>query len=348
MIRLSPLQLIEFASRHSLSLGASGRPYAPLVTVDLGTPAEPEIAAAAAAAAARSGVICVGVADTQIDEGWGPLLETLTLTLVGRPVTSPPAIAVSDVEGEVATIEGAVRRNPRAALTLAAILRAASQLPVVDALVVESAAYSMLLAGPEFAAWRATRPARHSTPAPGPAVLLTRDGPALEITLNRPERHNAFDVEIRDGLIDGLDLALCDESIERILLKGAGPSFCSGGDLDEFGTSPDVATAHLIRLDRSVAARIHRASARTSVLLHGACIGAGIEFPSFAHRVEAREDAFFQLPEISMGLIPGAGGTVGISGRIGRWRTAYLCLSGGRLAVETALDWKLLDGRAAA
>ena len=57
----------------------------------------------------------------------------------------------------------------------------------------------------------------------------------------------------------------------------------------------------------------------------------------------AAEDAFFQLPEVSMGLVPGAGGTVSIPRRIGRQRTAQLALSGRRLDAETAWRWGLVD-----
>jgi enoyl-CoA hydratase/carnithine racemase len=77
--------------------------------------------------------------------------------------------------------------------------------------------------------------------------------------------------------------------------------------------------------------------------VHGACIGAGIEVPAFAGRVLAAPDAYVMLPEVSMGLVPGAGGTVSITGRIGRWRTAWLALTGSRLDAHTALSWGLVD-----
>jgi len=177
-------------------------------------------------------------------------------------------------------------------------------------------------------------------------VLLDRRDGELRVTLNDPARHNCFSRHLRDGLAAALDVALADPSITAIRLTGRGRSFCSGGDLDEFGTTPDVAAAHLIRLDRSVAARAERCRDRLHPVLHGACIGAGLEIPSFAARVEARDDAFFQLPELTMGLIPGAGGTVSLPRRIGRWRTAYLALSGQRLDLPTALTWGLVDDRA--
>jgi enoyl-CoA hydratase/carnithine racemase len=72
-------------------------------------------------------------------------------------------------------------------------------------------------------------------------------------------------------------------------------------------------------------------------------VGAGIELPAFAAHVVAHPGAFFQLPEIGMGLIPGAGGTVSLPRRIGRQRTAWLALTGRRLDAPTALAWNLID-----
>ena len=72
-------------------------------------------------------------------------------------------------------------------------------------------------------------------------------------------------------------------------------------------------------------------------------MGAGIELPSFAGRVVAEPSAWFKLPELAMGLIPGAGGTVSLPHRIGRRRTAYLALSGMRLDATTACAWGLVD-----
>ena len=132
-------------------------------------------------------------------------------------------------------------------------------------------------------------------------------------------------------------------SIEEVVLSGEGASFCSGGDLDEFGSFPDPAVAHAIRTTRSPAMLIARLAHRVRVEVHGACIGAGAELPAFAGRVVAAPDAVFQLPEVAMGLVPGAGGTASIPRRIGRQRTAELVLSGRRIDAETALRWGLVD-----
>lgn len=174
-------------------------------------------------------------------------------------------------------------------------------------------------------------------------MLLTRDGDVLHVTLNRPERRNAYGTQLRDALVEALHVALADESITRVVLDGAGPSFCAGGDLDEFGRTPDTATAHLIRTRGGAGRLVGRLADRVEVHLHGHCVGAGIEIPAFAGRVVAHPDTIFRLPEVSMGLIPGAGGTVSIPRRIGRWRAMHLFVTAAPVAAVRALEWGLVD-----
>lgn len=88
---------------------------------------------------------------------------------------------------------------------------------------------------------------------------------------------------------------------------------------------------------------VQRLSDKTIAYLHGTCAGAGIEIPSFASKVIVDESVNIFLPEIAMGLIPGAGGTVSIPNRIGRQRTAYLAVTGNSISSETALEWGLAD-----
>jgi Enoyl-CoA hydratase/isomerase len=277
------------------------------------------------------------------------ILDALDVTLVETDATSEvPAqcVAVGDLAAASADLERAIVDSTPAAVALTDLLRRTATCSVPDALVAESLAYSTLLGSPRFARWRASRPVG-SDPGPvGPAVLVQRVEDTLHVTLNRPERHNAFGRWMRDAACDALDLALLDDSIELVRVSGSGASFCSGGDLDEFGTQTDLAAAHFIRTTRSVGRRLHDLGPRASVEVHGACVGAGTELPAFAAWVLAREDAWFQLPELAMGLIPGAGGTVSLPRRIGRWRTAWLALTGARIDVKTALAWGLVDDRA--
>jgi hypothetical protein len=342
-------ELPDWLAAAEPGLRPGGDPAAAVVFVDLDAPGAPAQMAAAAEAAAASRQVLVGLTEDGGPPGLAPLAEALACTLAAGPGNPPLSqVAVPDLGQGRDALAASVAVAPKAAATLAGLLRLTSDVPVRHGLVAESLAYSMLLAGPEFARWRAGHPRRPPGPVPDPPVLLERAGDELRVTLNHPARHNAFSRQIRDGLVEALDLALADPSIRGVRLAGRGRSFCSGGDLDEFGTSQDVTAAHLIRLERSVAARAERCRDRLRAVLHGACIGAGIEIPSFAGWLEARDDAFFQLPELAMGLVPGAGGTVGITRRIGRWRTAYLALSAARLDLPTALAWRLVDARAPA
>jgi enoyl-CoA hydratase/carnithine racemase len=174
-------------------------------------------------------------------------------------------------------------------------------------------------------------------------VLVERSGNSLDITLNVPERRNAFSAAMREALLEALSLAEADPSVSSVSLRGAGPSFCSGGDLGEFGQAADLVAAYLVRLARAPWRVIDRLSSRVTVYAQGACVGAGCEMLAYAGRVVAAPDAFFQLPEVRMGLVPGAGGSVSVPRRVGRHRAAWLMLTGDRLPAPTALAWGLAD-----
>jgi Enoyl-CoA hydratase/isomerase len=250
-------------------------------------------------------------------------------------------LAVADIDVE--RLIESVQQSPLAATTLAVHLRTISTVSVEQGLALESAAYGLLQAGPEFATWRAGQPPTTSSGPTGPVVATARDGGSLIITLDRPARHNAISTQLRDELDDALALAEADSSVTSVVLRGNGASFCSGGDLSEFGLRPDVATAHVTRLARSPARRLHRLRSRLTVHIHGATMGGGIELAAFADHIVAHPETTIALPEINLGLIPGAGGTVSITRRIGRHRTAALALTGQTIGADTALRWGLVD-----
>lgn len=258
----------------------------------------------------------------------------------GEPDPASDVVVADAAEHD--RVLAAVGQAPQAAQVLVQVLRLTEGMDVQAALHVESLAYSMLLAGPEFARWLARRGPAPALPSGDDPVALDRVGDELVVTLQRPQRHNAYAAAVRDALVDALDVAMADPTT-TVRLRGAGRSFCSGGDLDEFGTTPDVVTAHAVRTERSAGLRLHHLRDRATVEVHGACVGAGVELAAFAGRVEARGWAYFQLPEVRMGLIPGAGGTVSLPRRVGRHRTAWLALTGRRIDVRTALEWGLVD-----
>ena len=261
----------------------------------------------------------------------------------GRAEADEPCDIV--VAADDALLDGVlanVRKHPLAATALAVHLRGTPYTTVEVGLAAESAVYSLLQAGPEFAAWLQSRKMSSVAPDVEPPVLVERDGDRLVITLNRPRRHNAVNERLRAVLADALTVGVLDPSLS-VDLHGAGPSFSSGGDLAEFGFFSDPATAHVSRLTRSPGRLISQLGDRVTVHLHGACMGAGIEMAAFAGRIVADEAASISLPEIGIGLIPGAGGTVSLPRRIGRHRTALLALTGEPISATTALEWGLVD-----
>lgn len=255
-----------------------------------------------------------------------------------------PGLAVAgDIESALQRLLTAVDAQPLVAAALAVLLRAGPAEDVRDGLAAESALYGLLLGGPAFAAWRAQVGGRRPTATEDGAPLrVSRRDDVLSLVLDRPHVHNAFSATMRDALAEALALATVDERV-RVTLRGEGPSFCSGGDLGEFGTAREQVAAHVLRVTRSVPMLVHDLADRLEVRLHGAAVGAGIELAAFAGHVVADPGTRIRLPELSMGLIPGSGGTVSLPRRVGRHRAAWLMLSGEDVDATTAHDWGLVD-----
>jgi hypothetical protein len=270
--------------------------------------------------------VVVGVTHGAVDDRWLDLCD----------------VTVDEGDAALDLIAHNVTDHPLTATTLALLLRGQHHVSVGEGLVAESAAYSVLQSGPEFAAWRGAHPARVDADA-APRVRVTREGDVLSITLARPDRLNALDAAMRDELVEALTLAATASDVARVELRGEGRAFCAGGDLDEFGTRSDPATAHLIRLERSVGRAIFGLNKPTVTYLHGASMGSGIELAAFTDWVVAAADTQIALPEIGLGLLPGAGGTVSLTRRIGRLRTAWLAFSGSTIDAATARTWGLVD-----
>ncbi|CAM2808558.1 enoyl-CoA hydratase/isomerase family protein [Prescottella defluvii] len=318
-----------------------------VVDLDLDGHGDPGVLAAAAERARAADRYLIGVRRGPIaaSDPRLTLIRALDVTYTDAPdVTERALVPVPDAERAVRDFVARVAANPQASTVLRQVLRAGRDLDVRAAVDVESLAYSTLLGGPEFARWLAGRGARPLPPPPtADPVLVARTGDELHVTLNRPERRNAYGARLRDALTAALGIPVTDASVARVVLDGAGPAFCAGGDLDEFGTTPDPTLAHLVRTRGGAGLLVHDLADRIEVRVHGACVGGGIEIPAFAGRVVATADAWFRLPEVEMGLIPGAGGTASIPRRIGTWRAVHLFVTGARLDARTALEWGLLD-----
>lgn len=308
--------------------------------------------------------------------------EEADLCLTALPGAPAPWVAVPDPVAAEARILRACAAQPVAAAVLLRLLRLTGGMAVQDALEVESLAFSALLGGAGFRGWLARRGpvaapallpdplrcawegegiagsvlppgplrcARGGEAIPGSAALpdllrFEREGEAVTLTMADPASHNALSARMRDALAAALDSCLIDPTRPIVTLTGGPRVFCSGGALAEFGLARDLGLAHLVRREQSVAGRLLALGPRARVVAGGAAIGAGAEIAAAAAHVAVRPGAWFRLPELAMGLIPGAGGTVTLPRRIGRHRACWLMLTGQRLGAAQAVDWGLADG----
>jgi len=236
-----------------------------------------------------------------------------------------------------------ISRAPLAAMILVQHLRASETLSHENALTAESFAYAAVQNGPEFQAWLKTYNGDPLVASDEPSLMVdVNANNEMDLTLNRPDTRNAIGTDMRDALCSALDLALTTE-IPKVTLTGRGRTFSTGGAVEEFGEVSDPLTAHWVRSLRLPAWRLARLRDKLKIHVNGAAIGAGVEMAAFGHHVTASPKAWFQLPELKYGLIPGAGGTASLPRRIGRQRTAYMALSMEKIKTETALEWGLID-----
>ncbi|MCW2553077.1 MAG: enoyl-CoA hydratase/carnithine racemase, partial [Mycobacterium sp.] len=259
-------------------------------------------------------------------------LDGATFSLTEAQCADRRVVTVESVREAIDELQERCQRWPIAAAVCDDVLRAFHPAAsTYQGVITESLAYSTLQAGPEFDRWLADRgPA--TVPELADPVVAERDGDTLRVRFNRPQRHNAFSTDARAALLEALEVARLDQAVTEVVLAGNGPSFCSGGDLAEFGSFTDPASAHLARTRHSPALVLDEITARLGTScraeVHGRVLGSGLEMAAFCGHVTARPDSVLGLPELALGLLPGAGGTVSITRRIGRWRTAYLVLSG--------------------
>jgi enoyl-CoA hydratase/carnithine racemase len=169
-------------------------------------------------------------------------------------------------------------------------------------------------------------------------ILYSKDGALATITLNRPGRRNAFNTVMRDDLWQVLDAARDDEDVRCIILNGAGPDFCAGADLTEFGTAPSVAVARRVRWERDVWGLFLNMPKPLIAAIHGHCIGSGLEVSMLCDLRIASEDAAFSMPETRLGLIPAAGGTQTLPRSVGLGTAMDLLLTGRAVLSMEALE----------
>lgn len=153
-----------------------------------------------------------------------------------------------------------------------------------------------------------------------PAVLVDRDGPIATVTLNRPDKRNAFNPEMLCRLADTWDMVDADPEIRVVILTGAGGDFSAGADLDRLvgalmsGEEPANEFEARIRDDLSIIykgfLKEHRVAKPLIAAVEGYCYAGGMEILQATDIRVASEDARLGLTEVQRGLFPMAGSTV--------------------------------------
>ena len=169
-----------------------------------------------------------------------------------------------------------------------------------------------------------------------PVADLAVDGDVAIVTIDSPPV-NALSQAVRDGLKRGVDEAEANGAVKAIVLICAGRTFIAGADISEFGKPP--AAPYL----PDVLNAIENASKPVIAALHGTALGGGFEVALAAHYRIAVPAAKCGLPEIKLGLIPGAGGTQRLPRLIGVEKALEVILSGAPFGAREARDWGVID-----
>ncbi|MBW3664174.1 MAG: enoyl-CoA hydratase/isomerase family protein [Actinobacteria bacterium] len=169
-------------------------------------------------------------------------------------------------------------------------------------------------------------------------VRLERDGDVAVLTLDRPERHNAFTDAMDDELFAAWERLHDDRSVRAIVWRGEGPSFSSGRDTEELGQRPDGVS------DLDYIARGHRYTrllltmpAPVVVALKGWVIGGSFERALLCDLRIAADDARMMLPEVKHGVIPDSAGVARLFQMAGHGVAADLALTGRVMDADEAL-----------
>jgi len=168
-----------------------------------------------------------------------------------------------------------------------------------------------------------------------PVTLDKREGVAL-LTLDNPPV-NALGAQVKSALGSRLEAALADASVTAIVILGAGRHFSAGADIREFDAGTNTPSLP------DLTGRIEKAGKPVIAALHGTVAGGALELALACHGRVAEEGAQLSLPEVTLGILPGAGGTVRLPRLVGVEAALDLILNGRKVAADEAAALRLVD-----
>ncbi len=171
------------------------------------------------------------------------------------------------------------------------------------------------------------------------SVTTERRDDVLVILVNNPPV-NALSWHVRQGLYDGFAEALADDAVKAIVLRCDGSTFIAGADITEFGKPPQGPDFN------AVLNMIEGASKPVVAAIHGTALGGGLETALVCHYRVAVPSAKLGVPEVKLGLLPGAGGTQRLPRLVGVETAATMCSLGEPVSAANAKDIGLVDALA--
>ena len=165
------------------------------------------------------------------------------------------------------------------------------------------------------------------------------------ITINRPQQLNALNKDTIEALHHGLDTADADPAVGVIILTGSGEkAFVAGADIKEFADF-NIAEGGQLALhgQQTLFDFIEQLSTPVIAAVNGFALGGGLELAMAAHIRIASSNAKMGLPETSLGVIPGYGGTQRLAQLVGRGKANELIFTASMLKAEEALQWGLVN-----
>jgi enoyl-CoA hydratase len=176
-------------------------------------------------------------------------------------------------------------------------------------------------------------------PSPSGKLIVRREGPITTITLNRPECHNALDIELSAELNETVKEINVDRDCRIVVLRGAGETFCAGDDIKDFNTwtngGRDIGPWQ-VRQYQETANLLDNLVPVTIAAVDGVCTGGGLELTLCCDFVVATRRSRWGMPEINWAITPGWGGTGRLSKYAGRRKAKEWNLLGALFSAATA------------
>lgn len=174
-------------------------------------------------------------------------------------------------------------------------------------------------------------------------ILQDREGRVAILTVNRPDKLNALNDQVREDLLAALAAIEHDDGIGVVVITGAGEkSFIAGADISEFAGRTPFDQRHAMRTPR-IFDVMGTFPKPVIAMINGFCLGGGCELAMSCDMIVASEKARFGQPEINLGLIPGGGGTQRMPRRIGLGQSMRMILSGDMIGAAEAKEIGLAD-----